>query len=211
MKLLSWGSGILTLLAVGFLSCAPKVSAQEATTPSPPASPSATDAPLVAPVQENPLASVMDSMGLQRVQGNPELLDFTATTLAGKSVKLSDYKGKVIFLNFWATWCPPCRAEMPTIEKLWKKLKNNKDFVWLAVDAQEKPDVVQAFIQKNGYTFPVLLDTTGQGGAEYGVQAIPTTYVIDKTGHVLGGRAGGKEWDTPEVLKGIEKLLAQKP
>ncbi len=210
MKLFSWSSGVLTFLALSFLSCAPQASAQE-TKPSPSSTPSSTPGQLVAPVQENPLAEVMDAMGLQRVQGNPSLLDFTATTLEGKTVKLSDYKGKVVFLNFWATWCPPCRAEMPTIEKLWKKLSSNKDFVWLAVDAQEKPDVVKAFIQKTGYTFPILLDTTGQGDAEYGVQAIPTTYVIDKTGHVLGGRAGGKEWDTPEVLQGIEKLLAQNP
>ena len=121
-------------------------------------------------------------------------------------MQLSDYKGKVILLNFWATWCPPCRAEMPTIEKLYQALKNEPNFVFLAVDAHEKPDQVKSFIKKNGYSFPVLLDTTGEADAEYSVQAIPTTYLIDRSGHVLGGAAGGREWDRPEVIQAIKDL-----
>jgi thiol-disulfide isomerase/thioredoxin len=205
---LIWGGvGIVVVLALTLVLVFfwPK-----ATSDGPKASaPVSATAPEAVPADEpeSPASSdVLSALGLEPVQGNPALLNFTAQTLDGKTVQLSDYKGKVILLNFWATWCPPCRAEMPTIEKLYQALKNEPNFVFLAVDAHEKPDQVKGFIKKTGYHFPVLLDTTGEADAEYSVQAIPTTYLIDRSGHILGGAAGGREWDRPEVIQAIKDL-----
>lgn len=152
-------------------------------------------------------AQVLASMGLEQVRGAPNLLDFTLPDLTGKKVQLASLKGKVILVNFWATWCPPCRAEMPGMEKLYQSLKDNPDFVMLAVDSQEDPATVKTFIEKNKYHFPVLLDQAGAVTAQYSVRAYPTTYVIDRQGRVIGGVVGAHAWETAETLKGLQKLL----
>ncbi|NNM66705.1 MAG: TlpA family protein disulfide reductase [Spirochaetales bacterium] len=210
---LIWGGAglaVVLVLTLGLVFLGTKPSAATSQAPvsdSPTAQDSSSNAAVQA-ADPAPAASsdVLSALGLEPVQGNPALLNFKAQTLDGKTVELADYKGKVILLNFWATWCPPCRAEMPTIEKLYQALKNEQNFVFLAVDAHEKPAQVKSFIQKTGYSFPVLLDTTGEADAEYSVQAIPTTYLIDRSGHVLGGAAGGRQWDRPEVIQAIKDL-----
>jgi len=152
-------------------------------------------------------SGILAELGLQEVRGAPQLLDFTLDDLAGNKVKLSSFQGKVVLLNFWATWCPPCRAEMPSMEKLFQSLRDNPDFVFLAVDSQEDPKTVKTFIEKNKYHFPVLLDENGAVTAQYSVRAYPTTYVIDRQGRVVGGIIGAHEWGTPETLSSITKLI----
>ncbi len=152
-------------------------------------------------------SGILADLGLQEVRGAPPFLDFTLDDLAGNKVKLSSFKGKVVLLNFWATWCPPCRAEMPSMEKLYQSLRNNPEFVFLAVDSQEDPATVKSFIEKNKYHFPVLLDVNGAVTAQYSVRAYPTTYLIDRRGRVAGGIIGAREWGTPETLNGITKLI----
>lgn len=124
--------------------------------------------------------------------------DFTLTDQYGAEHKLSDYEGKVIFLNFWATWCPPCRQEMPDIENLFKDQgMNQRDLVVLAVaypdedgsaSAQREMDVagIKDFLLENSYTFPVLMDTTGQVFQQYQISGLPTTYMIDHEGYFIG-------------------------
>ena len=146
-------------------------------------------------------------MGIEQVRGAPPMLDFTLDDLTGKKIQLSSLKGKVILVNFWATWCPPCRAEMPGMEKLYQTLKSNPDFVMLAVDSQEDPATVKAFIEKNKYHFPVLLDQNGTVTAQYSIRAFPTSYIIDRKGRVIGGVVGARAWETPGMLKGLQKLL----
>lgn len=153
------------------------------------------------------VAGILAEMGLGQVRGAPPFLDFTLEDLSGKKVQLSSLKGKVILINFWATWCPPCRAEMPGMEKLYQTMKSNPDFVLLAVDSQEDPAVVKAFIEKNKYNFPVLLDQDGAVTAQYSVRAYPTTYLIDRQGRVIGGLVGARAWETPETLRSLQKLL----
>lgn len=114
--------------------------------------------------------------------------DFTLVDQYGSGHKLSDYKGKVVFLNFWATWCPPCRNEMPEIEELYKEYKNI-DVVILAVAAPNigtegsKEDII-SFLSKNGYTFPVVFDNTGEVMDKYRIEAFPTTFVINRDGTI---------------------------
>ncbi|HCQ5551278.1 TPA: redoxin family protein [Clostridioides difficile] len=117
-------------------------------------------------------------------------IDFTLTDQYGKTHKLSDYEGKVVFLNFWATWCPPCKEEMPHIEQLYKDYnKNNDDVVILGVASpnlgrEGSREHVVNFLKDQGYTFPVVLDEEGALAYQYGINAFPTTFIIDKEGYV---------------------------
>ncbi len=118
--------------------------------------------------------------------------DFTLTDQYGNSHTLSDYKGKTVFLNFWATWCPPCRAEMPEIQEIYEEYGENKEDVIILGLAS--PDIGQegsvediaAFLESNGYTYPVVMDADGMWSYYYGITAYPTTFMIDKNGNVYG-------------------------
>lgn len=142
--------------------------------------------------------------------------DFTLIDQYGNEHTLSDYKGKVVFLNFWATWCPPCRAEMPDIEDLYIKYnKNEDDVVFLGVANPwsenntntrelDKAGVID-FLEKNGFTFPVVFDETGDVFMQYYVSALPTTFLIDKEGNIYGYAAGML---TKDIMKNaIEQTL----
>ena len=127
----------------------------------------------------------------------PPAVDFQLQDQYGNTHTLEDYKGKTIFLNFWATWCPPCRAEMPDIQKIYDSYKENGDdsLVVLGVaspgQGQEGSlEEVAGFLEENGYTYPVLMDTTGEQFAAYGVYALPTTFMIDRDGNVFGYVSG---------------------
>ena len=117
--------------------------------------------------------------------------DFTLTDQYGNTHTLSDYKGKTVFLNFWATWCGPCKSEMPDVQALYEAYDENAgDLVVLGVANPGIQDVsqdeVEQFLEDHGYTFPVLMDTTGQVFAYYGISAFPTTFMIDANGNVYG-------------------------
>lgn len=132
-----------------------------------------------------------------------EAIDFTLTDLDGNTVSLSDYKGKSVYLNFFATWCPPCRAEMPDIEKVYQKYKD-KDFVVLAVDLGEDKDTVKSFIEDNGYSFKVLLDSDQSVGQQYEISAIPVSVFIDKNGKIVNKRVGAlSEDEMEEIIKSL--------
>jgi peroxiredoxin len=133
--------------------------------------------------------------------------DFTLKDLFGNEVKLSSLRGKVILLNFWATWCPPCRNEMPHLQELYQTLRG-KDFEMLAVsiDYTGKNTVAQ-FINNNGYTFRVLLDVNNKAASLYNVTGIPATFIIDKKGRIVESVVGYRQWADPEVIKQIEGLL----
>lgn len=150
------------------------------------------------------------AMGLLEIQGAPEAPDFTLSGPDGKPVKLSSLRGKVVLLNFWATWCPPCREEMPSMEKLYQSFRGRPDFVMLAVSSGETKAVVDQFLKKTPYSFPILLDPTGEVSAMYSISAIPTTYLIDAKGVVIAGIRGAHDWATPALLKELGGLLAPK-
>lgn len=115
--------------------------------------------------------------------------DFTLTALDGSKVTLSELKGKKVFLNFWATWCPPCRAEMPDIQKLYKESENS-GLVILAVNIGEDEATVKSFMDKNGFSFKVLLDQQGDVAKTYQVSAIPASYFINTDGSVSNKHIG---------------------
>jgi len=126
--------------------------------------------------------------------------------IKGKNISLSDFKGKIVFLNFWTTWCPTCRIEMPSMEKLHQKFKS-KDFAMVTVNLRESASKVKAFFKKFKLTFTALLDSTGEVGASFGIRAIPTTYILDKTGRIIGRVNGPREWDSKAAIALFENLM----
>lgn len=148
------------------------------------------------------------SLGIQRVDPPEEAEDFTLKTLKGETVSLKDYRGRLIFLNFWATWCGPCRAEMPSMQRLWEEFKE-EDFVILAINIQEESKLVSSFMNERGLSFPVLLDEKGKVARTYGIRGIPTTFFLNPEGEIIGKAVGARDWDSEESFQLIEELLLE--
>jgi peroxiredoxin len=132
-------------------------------------------------------------------------IDFKLKDLDGKELSLSDLKGKKVFLNFWATWCPPCKAEMPEIEKLYEETKDS-DLVIVAVEIGEPLSTVKSFIDSNKYSFKVLLDSDQSVASKYNIASIPTSYFIDVDGNVISKNVGGMNIDQMKAsIKALDK------
>ena len=136
----------------------------------------------------------------------PELIkapDFTVTDKDGKEVKLSDFQGKPVVINFWATWCGYCKEEMPDFEEIYKEM--GEDLAFMMVNAtdgnRETVEKASKYIEKEGYSFPVYYDTQGEAAYFYGVSSLPTTYFIDSEGYAVTYARGALDKDT--ILKGI--------
>ncbi len=136
--------------------------------------------------------------------------NFELQNMDEKKVKLSDYRGKVVLLNFWATWCPPCIREMPSMERLHQQV-NAEDFKVIAVNQMEDVDQVFAFTGQLEVdpTFEILFDPTSEVSQDYEVRGLPTTYLIDKNGNIRYRAVGGREFDHPEVINTIKQLIAE--
>ncbi len=147
------------------------------------------------------------ALGIIRLPGDSPP-DFTLPSLDGGSITLSDLKGQVILLNFWATWCPPCRQEMPSMERLYKKLKD-KEFTILAVDIMERPETVKEFVRKFKLSFPILLDTKGEVAGKYMAYSIPITYLVNKDGKAVGKVIGPRQWDGERAMALLDELLGE--
>ena len=152
------------------------------------------------------LINAFAKTGLSLLREKIFIRDFSLPTLTGETQSLSSLKGKVVFLNFWATWCGPCRAEMPSMESLYNSYKE-KGLEILAVNCSEGQRDVLAFMNSNKLSFPALLDSDGKVSAMYGIQAIPTTYLIDRENKIIGRIVGSIDWDTPEIRAVLDLLL----
>jgi peroxiredoxin len=154
-------------------------------------------------------ADRLAALGFQVFPSPQPMTDFSVQALDGGKILLSSLKGKVVLVNFWATWCPPCRSEMPSIQALWQKLKG-RDFTIVAISLGEKPATVQAFVKQNRYDYPFFVDPSGSIGDLYGVQGIPTTYIVDGNGMAIARAVGGLEYDRPEVADLLAELSSRK-
>jgi thiol-disulfide isomerase/thioredoxin len=152
----------------------------------------------------------MEELGIIKLNQKIKAPNFALEDLNGNEVKLEDFRGKIVFLNFWATWCPPCRAEMPSMEKLYFVFKD-RDFAMLAVDLRENGKKVKAFKDRFKLSFPILLDLDGTTGLTYGVLSIPTTYLVDQEGYLIGGALGARDWARKEAFGLINQLLKTSP
>ena len=130
--------------------------------------------------------------------------------LDGRTHDLAALRGKVVLVNFWATWCPPCRREMPSMQRL-KDALAGEPFEVLAVDVGEDPDTIHAFASQldASLAFPILLDTRSCAMQAWKVAGLPTTYLVDKQGRIIANAVGGREFDHPEMIAAIRAALAK--
>ncbi len=137
-------------------------------------------------------------------QQAPEL---TLTDMQGQPVSLAQFRGQVVILNFWATWCPPCREEMPSMERLYQD-NRDKGLVMLAVNVEANgQQAVSQFLQRHPYSFPVLLDNEATAQKAYGVFRFPESFIIDRNGVVVEKIVGGRNWLSGPTFKLVDFLL----
>jgi peroxiredoxin len=136
--------------------------------------------------------------------------DFMLKKFEGDTISLADYRGKVVFLNFWATWCPPCVEEMPSMEMLYQKLQG-REFEILAINVGEEGEkIIRPFMGKHSLTFPVLLDPNKKIYGLYGLTGIPETFIIDKNGIVDSKIIGGQDWMARKWLHYFDRIIEKK-
>jgi thiol-disulfide isomerase/thioredoxin len=150
------------------------------------------------------------SHNLTEVRPKIPASDFELENMDEEKKKLSDFRGKVVLLNFWATWCPPCIREMPSMEKLHQQV-DAETFKVIAVNQMEDVDQVFAFTGQLEVdpTFEILFDSTSKVSRDYAVRGLPTTYLIDKEGKIRYRAVGGREFNHPEVVKIINRLIEE--
>ena len=146
---------------------------------------------------------------LEEVKDHPTAPDFTLVNPENKKVSLKDFRGRLVFLNFWATWCTPCREEMPAMERLFQQFKD-KGFVILAVSVKDSRKDALAFVKELKLTYPIALDPEGKVGLLYGAWGLPATYLIDPKGIVLARAWGPADWYSPAARQLIGTLLNEK-
>lgn len=136
--------------------------------------------------------------------------DFVLENMDEEKVSLKEFRGKVVLINFWATWCPPCRREMPSMERLYQKI-NGDNFTVLAINQMEAEDLVFAFTGQLeiDLTFTILFDKDSSVSQAFNVKGLPTSYLIDKKGNIRYRAIGGREFDHPEVEKLITDLIKE--
>lgn len=149
--------------------------------------------------QERPQMAVVDSNA-------PEI---TVNDSSGKTDNLSELKGSVVFINFWATWCEPCREEMPSIQKLYNQFKNEKGFRMITILVKDDYQKALAYLKENNYGFPVLMDNNGKTAASYGITGVPETYIVDKNGILKEKIIGPADWSSPQAVSLISNLIRQ--
>jgi peroxiredoxin len=131
--------------------------------------------------------------------------DFALTDIDGNTHRLSDYRGKVLIINFWATWCPPCREEMPSMDRAWEMLKE-EGILMLAVNVGEDEDSIFQFTANYPVGFPLLMDRDSKVVGEWPIRGLPTTFVVDPQGRLAYRAIGGRTWDDAELLAPIRAL-----
>jgi len=149
---------------------------------------------------------LFNNIGIVQIPHISQAIEIQLEDVFGNTIRLSDFRGKIVFLNFWASWCPTCVAEMPSMEKLHRRLKD-RDFVMIAVNLQESDAQVKAFLAKFKLTFLTLLDSSGEVGSGFAVHALPTTFVIGKDGRMIGKATGPREWDSKNSIAFFEHLI----
>lgn len=148
----------------------------------------------VAPASSGELENLLKTFGFYKPSFTPQVEEIVLFDLNQKPVNLTDFKGTIVFLNFWATWCPPCRKEMPSMQKLYNRYKT-EPFKMIAVSIKESPVAVKDFFKENRLSFTALLDPRGEAGKKFGINSIPTTFILDKNGNIIARAIGPRDWD----------------
>jgi len=134
--------------------------------------------------------------------------DFTLADRTGKTWTLSELRGQVVFVNFWATWCPPCKEEMPSMQRLYSTLPKDK-FKMLAILSNDEPVRADSFAAQLGITMPILHDQEKKVGPKYGLTGLPETFIVDKQGVLREKFIGPAQWDSPQFIQLMMKYISQ--
>lgn len=153
-------------------------------------------------------AAKLENLGFYIYQTPVKQKDFVVDSLSGGSFKRSSLQGKIVLLNFWATWCPPCREEIPSIQNLAKTLKG-KNFEVMAISVGESKTTVANFVKEKKIEFPIYLDPKRNLSPVYASRGIPTTYVLDKNGDFIAVIIGSTKYDTPEAISIFTELVSR--
>lgn len=154
------------------------------------------------------LRSALQNAGLQPLDQRVPSEDFSLAILDGSQRSLESFQGNVVLLNFWASWCGPCVEEMPAMQTLYEDLQDDS-FSIVAVNVQEGQSVVQSFVDQHGFTYPILMDPTGQTARRYGVRGLPTSYLVAPNGDIIAAKVGFHDWDTEGVRTAIDRVLQE--
>jgi peroxiredoxin len=169
-----------------------------------PQPPSATTTPKAASGHRAPnVDAALKALDLVRPVKIKSVGDFTLSTPDGKKLRLADYHGKMVFLNFWATWCEPCKEEMPAMERLWLRHKDG-NFVMIGVSLDSNPKEVPPFVAQHKLTFPIVLDPKMEVANTYGVRALPTSFIVDRDGNMAALALGPRQWDNEAAHSLVE-------
>ncbi len=154
-------------------------------------------------------SSTQAGQSLTPLPGDIPAPEFELPDTEGKLHRLSDYRGKTVIINFWTTWCPPCREEIPSMNRAWQQLRQ-EDVVMLAVNMGEDEDTIFVFTADYPAEFPLLLDRDGAVIAQWPVKGLPTTYIISPDGHIAYRAIGGRNWDDSDILNTLRALQKQR-
>jgi thiol-disulfide isomerase/thioredoxin len=152
-----------------------------------------------------PLHAQTPGKGLTPLPDKPQAPDFVLSDMDGREYRLRAFRGKVLIVNFWATWCPPCRAEMPSMQRAWEQLKR-EGILLLAINVGEDRDAVFRFGADYPVDFPLLLDSDAKVAEAWPMQGLPTTFVVDPQGRLVYRAIGAREWDDPQLLSPVRAL-----
>jgi peroxiredoxin len=143
---------------------------------------------------------------LTAVEKLPPAPDFELRDMDDNSYRLSAQRGKVVIINFWATWCPPCLKEMPSMQRAWEQLRDEGVEMW-AINVGESDEEIFLFTARYPVDFPLLLDSDSSITDQWPVIGLPSTFIVDREGRIAYRAIGGREWDAPELLEQIHTLL----
>jgi thiol-disulfide isomerase/thioredoxin len=160
------------------------------------------------PEVDTDIRQALEELGMPVIDRPIPLFNFSTTLTDGTVINLKDLSGKLIFLNFWATWCGPCRMEMPSMEAQYQRFKD-RGFEILAVNYMESKSDVSAFMDEMNLSFPAALDPKGDIAGIYAIEAFPTTYIIDRNGKIITRLVGAIDWEIPELTELFEFLLSR--
>lgn len=160
----------------------------------------------IAETDRKEIDRLFEKAGILALPNNTPPVEIVLPDPDGRVVRISEFRGKIVLLNFWASWCFPCIIEMPAMEKLHKRFKH-RNFVMVAINLQESAEQVKQFLKDHKLTFMTLLDSKGIVGTEFGIRSIPTTFILDKEGRLIGKALGPREWDGKEATELFEYLI----
>ncbi|HET9271453.1 MAG TPA: TlpA disulfide reductase family protein [Vicinamibacterales bacterium] len=190
---------VVAAAAVGLLASAKSPTPEPVSAPAPPERPTR-----LAPSSAAIDAAFRD-LDLVKPSRSKAAEDFALPTLDGGTFRLAEQRGKIVLVNFWATWCPPCVAEMPAMERLWRKQKG-AGFVLVAVSVDADPHKVTPFVSEHQLTFPIAFDTKMATAERYGVRALPSSFIIGRDGTLAALALGPRHWDDKASHRLIEAM-----